>query len=83
MGGSFALGLLCIPLFARETPALPKFNIASSPINRDARNGSTYAPVIKRVAPSVVNISSTRTIRVRPNPMSENPLFHRFFGGGR
>ena len=64
----------------RATP--PKLTIEDSPINRDARAPISFAPVIKRVAPSVVNIYSTMTVRERQdgNPFSNDPLFRRFFG---
>src|SRR5581483_2317458 len=51
-------------------------------INRSA-SGVSYAPMIKRVAPSVVNIYSTRIIRERSldlHPFFDDPTFRRFFG---
>jgi serine protease Do len=69
---------------AAGTPALPKITTDDTPIERDARAGTSYAPVIKRVAPSVVNIYSTRTIHERAfNPFQGDPFFRRFFGPGR
>jgi serine protease Do len=60
----------------------PRFNLSSTPINRDARSGTSYSPIVKKVAPSVVNIYSTRFIkeRLRRNPMMDNPIFRQFFG---
>ena len=60
----------------------PAFNVSSTPINRDARLGTSFAPIVKKVAPSVVNIYSTRFIKERPlrNPMFNDPLFRQFFG---
>jgi serine protease Do len=68
------------PLSGKDTPANPQFNLEKTPLNREAK-GVSYAPVIKRAAPSVVNIYSTRTIRTRSfmNPFSD-PFFRRFFG---
>jgi Do/DeqQ family serine protease len=40
----------------------------------------SYAPVVQRVAPSVVNVYAARTVQNR-NPFMEDPLFRRFFGG--
>jgi Do/DeqQ family serine protease len=40
----------------------------------------SYAPVVKRVAPSVVNVYAAKTVSNR-NPLFEDPLFRRFFGG--
>jgi S1-C subfamily serine protease len=40
----------------------------------------SYAPVVKRVAPAVVNVYAAKTVSNR-NPLFEDPLFRRFFGG--
>src|SRR5215203_4225733 len=66
---------------AHATNAAPRLNLQEAPLSRD-RPGATFAPVIKRVAPSVLNIYSSMTIRERatPNPFSGDPFFRRFFG---
>ena len=64
---------------AKANPA-PKLNIQDTPINRSLKAATSVAPVIKKVAPSVVNIYSTVTIRERPNPLFSDPFFRRFFG---
>ena len=60
----------------------PTFNVSSTPVNRDARLGTSFAPIVKKVAPSVVNIYSTRFIKERQlrNPMFNDPIFRQFFG---
>jgi serine protease Do len=60
----------------------PGFAVSATPINRDARLGTSYSPVVKKVAPSVVNIYSTRFIKERPmmNPFMNDPFFRQFFG---
>ena len=60
----------------------PVFNISATPINRDARLASSFAPIVKKAAPSVVNIYSTRFIKERPqrNPFMNDPFFQQFFG---
>ncbi|HLP77553.1 MAG TPA: Do family serine endopeptidase [Candidatus Paceibacterota bacterium] len=82
VGGVLVFGLLQTKLLGREpNNPPPKFNIQDAPINRDARGVTSYSPVIKRAAPSVVNIYSTRTVKLRRMPM--NPFidpFHQFFG---
>lgn len=42
----------------------------------------SFAPVVKAVAPAVVNIytSKTVTVRTRVNPLLEDPFFRQFFG---
>jgi len=60
----------------------PEFAVSTTPVNRDARAGNSYAPIVKKVAPSVVNIYSTRFIKERPmvNPFQNDPFFRQFFG---
>jgi Do/DeqQ family serine protease len=41
----------------------------------------SFAPVVKRVAPSVVNVYAARVVENR-FPMFDDPIFRRFFGGG-
>src|SRR5215468_489032 len=40
----------------------------------------SYAPVVRRVAPAVVNVYAARVVENRP--MFDDPIFRRFFGGG-
>jgi serine protease Do len=65
---------------AKES-ASPRVNVSDQPIDRTAR-GASFAPVIKRVAPCVVNIYSTRTVRTQPflHQFLDDPMFRRFFG---
>jgi len=41
----------------------------------------SYAPVVKRVTPAVVNVYAAKIIENR-NPLLDDPIFRRFFGGG-
>lgn len=41
----------------------------------------SYAPVVQRVTPSVVNVYAAKVVANR-NPFMEDPFFKRFFGGG-
>jgi Do/DeqQ family serine protease len=41
----------------------------------------SYAPVVKRVAPAVVNVYAARVVENRM-PLFDDPIFRRFFGGG-
>jgi serine protease Do len=67
-------------LWAKDTA--PNISVSNTPVNRDARLGTSFAPIVKKAAPSVVTIYSTRTIRVQPmpNPFRDNPMFRQFFG---
>src|SRR5271163_424723 len=74
------LASLHYPCSARDSE--PQINVDRTPINRDARLGTSYAPIVKKVAPSVVNIFSTRFIKEQPrrNPFFNDPIFRQFFG---
>jgi len=41
----------------------------------------SFAPVVERAAPAVVNIYTRRVVRTR-SPFAGDPFFERFFGGG-
>jgi Do/DeqQ family serine protease len=40
----------------------------------------TFAPVVRKVAPAVVNIRTRKAIPAGQNPLMRDPLFRRFFG---
>jgi serine protease Do len=87
-GTLIVAGLLLLTSRAGETE--PAIKVETTPVNRDARLGASFAPVVKRAAPSVVNIYSTHIVHIRPmrNPLFADPFFRQFFGnqfqnGGR
>ena len=41
----------------------------------------SYAPVVKKAQPSVVNVYASRTERRVSNPLFDDPVFRQFFGG--
>ena len=41
----------------------------------------TFAPIVRRVAPAVVNVYSRSVVRQQVNPLFADPLFQQFFGG--
>jgi len=43
----------------------------------------TFAPVVKKVAPAVVNIYARKTVRRAVSPFANDPLLQRFFGGAQ
>lgn len=81
---SLSAGLLVLFQFSApglETQPEPKFRVESTPINRDGRGETSYAPTVKKAAPSVVNIYSTRTLNMRQtHPFLDDPMFRQFFG---
>jgi serine protease Do len=76
--------LVCVifhfTLWGKDAP--PNISVSNTPINRDAKLGTSFAPIVKKAAPSVVNIYSTRIIHERPmmNPFQNDPFFRQFFG---
>ncbi len=72
----FAAGLL---VMAAWTPALAQeLRVPSSA----GEIRLSFAPVVKRVAPAVVNVYAARVVENHV-PMFDDPIFRRFFGGGR
>jgi len=41
----------------------------------------SYAPIVKRVAPAVVNVYASRTVQTSASPFFSDPFFRQFFGG--
>jgi serine protease Do len=62
--------------------AAPNIAVETGPINRDAKLGTSFAPIVKKAAPSVVNIYSTRIVhqQLMRNPLLNDPFFRQFFG---
>lgn len=57
----------------------PKLNTTEKEVDRSSR-GASYAAVIKKVSPSVVTITSSRTVRVRDSQDYYDDIFRQFFG---
>ncbi|WP_034492083.1 DegQ family serine endoprotease [Afifella pfennigii] len=47
-----------------------------------AEIGLSFAPVVKRAAPAVVNVYAKQIVRSRPSPFADDPFFRHFFGDG-
>ena len=60
----------------------PNVILNTNALPKDARGVTSFAPVVKRVAPSVVTIYSSKMVRrsFGGSPF-DDPLFRRFFGG--
>src|SRR5204862_8031973 len=58
-----------------------QIKVQDTPLPRDGRLTTSFAPVIKKVGPSVVNVYTSKTIRLNPrnSPGMDNP-WRRFFG---
>jgi serine protease Do len=71
----------CFHLTSWGKEAGPAIKVETTPVKRDARLGASFAPVVKKVAPSVVNIYSTHFVHIRPmrNPFLADPFFRQMF----
>ncbi len=87
-GAAAVTGLLCVaPLRAdakeSKDRAMPELKIDSTPAKRDAAAPRSYAPIVKKAAPSVVYVFSSKPVK-SPNPelmpFFNDPMFRRFFG---
>ena len=78
-GALVMAGLFLLTSWARETE--PAIKVETTPVNRDAGVGASFAPVVKKAAPSVINIYSTHIVHIRPmrNPFFADPFFRQFF----
>ncbi|MGH7950496.1 MAG: DegQ family serine endoprotease [Limisphaerales bacterium] len=82
VGALIVFAIFHFTVWGKGAAAPPNISVSDTPINRDAKLGLSFAPVVKKAAPSVVNIYSTRIIKERPtiNPFMNDPLFRQFFG---
>lgn len=56
---------------------------ASAKPHHQAESGATmdtYSAAARKAMPSVVNISTTKEVKVQRHPLMDDPLFRRFFG---
>ena len=79
-GSLLVVGVFHFTLWAKDAP--PNIKVSNTPLVRDVKLGTSFAPIVKKAAPSVVNIYSTRTVQEQPmrNPFRNNPLFRQYFG---
>ena len=69
--------LLCVALTVLALPAVPA-PAQTPPASREAVRQS-FAPVVKKAAPAVVNVYSKRVVQTQ-SPFLNDPFFRRFFG---
>jgi len=63
--------------------AAPKIAVDEKAISKETRLATSFAPVVKKAAPSVVNIYSTKVVKEstrRFTPFFDDPFWRRFFG---
>ena len=71
------LAIFLLTLFAWTAPAVAQTRAV--PETREQVLLS-FAPVVKRAAPAVVNVTTKRVQRASPSPFANDPVFRRFFG---
>ena len=76
------MAVLLLGSWTVAASAPPKLKVDSSPLATDTRAATSFSPIVKKVAPSVVNIYSTKTVRQNPGlaPFFDDPFFRQFFG---
>jgi serine protease Do len=55
--------------------------VDNSPLVRNAQDGTSFAPIVKKVAPSVVKVFVTMKASENPKSNPDMDFFRRFFGG--
>jgi len=71
---ALVLVFLSLPAFAETAPKV-------APQNPNQVRLS-FAPVVKKAAPAVVNVYASRVETAPRNPLFDDPIFRQFFGGG-
>ena len=65
---------------AADKPANPPATLKLAAVN-EGESKTSFAPVVKAVLPSVVNISSSKVVKAQGiEPMQMDPMFRQFFG---
>ncbi|MFM1768113.1 MAG: hypothetical protein RJA22_642 [Verrucomicrobiota bacterium] len=79
---AFALPLLAASPKSGDKSAKPPAQVVvdERAPSRDGRIGLSFAPVVKKVAPSVVKINTLTKARTAPMPEFDDPMLRRFFG---
>ncbi|MEJ2575334.1 MAG: trypsin-like peptidase domain-containing protein [Gammaproteobacteria bacterium] len=80
---SVATGLAAAFLLVLLRPDLvsPR-SVPQRPVVAAAPSVDSYAEAVAAAAPSVVSVFASKLTRERRNPLLDDPLFRRFFGGG-
>ncbi|EEF62733.1 DegQ family serine endoprotease [Pedosphaera parvula] len=81
-GSSLAVNHL---VMANDAPKVTTvaLNVNDTPVQRDGRFGTSFAPVVKKVAPSVVKVevtSKSKNMDLPNSPYPDEDFLRRFFG---
>ncbi len=80
VGGTLALSPFNDRSVAQTTVQAPPAETRQVPAS-DTQIKLSFAPVVKAVAPSVVNVYATTIEQQSSSPFANDPFFQRFFGG--
>ncbi|HMJ65840.1 MAG TPA: DegQ family serine endoprotease [Candidatus Binatia bacterium] len=76
-------------LAENETAKAPPVRLVvdEAPVKRDGHFTTSFAPVVKKITPAVVNVFTTtapkkQKLQNYQNPLFDDPFFRRFFGDG-
>jgi serine protease Do len=64
----------------KQSPPPPEFNLDTSPLRRETRLATSFAPVVAKAAPSVVSVFASRRVSIPDEALSRDDFFRRFFG---
>lgn len=85
--GACVLGLAAYavsPLNASAEPPLPPSSLQPEATGKVPQSMNevqlTFAPVVRRVVPAVVNVYARTVVREQANPFFNDPFFQQFFG---
>lgn len=82
VGGTLAFSPWNAPSLAQADTLAPAEDGRQVP-ESDAQVKLSFAPVVRAVAPSVVNVYATRIEQQAVSPFANDPFFSRFFGQGQ
>ena len=68
------------PLMTRLLKQAQVLSVA--PPQTRAETQLSFAPVVRKVVPAVVNVYASRVEQAARNPLFDDPVFRQFFGGG-
>ncbi|MGV8955854.1 MAG: Do family serine endopeptidase [Cypionkella sp.] len=80
VGGTLALAPFGQQSLAVMPVAPPAEQARQVPVS-DGQVKLSFAPVVKAVTPSVVNVYATTIVQQSASPFASDPFFQRFFGG--
>ena len=70
-----SLAVICLSAMAAMPALAQDRRVPASP----AEIKLSYAPIVQRVQPAVVNVYAAKMVQNR-NPLLDDPIFRRFFG---